>query len=1042
MTFCGLAFQVSPSDVIGSSTRPAAPRFGTHRRRWLASTSALRIPIASAALALGVALSGEAHAQATVNPVQTTTYNIRPASNPITFGSATNIDTSARPFSYAVVGGTGIDWNVTVLGGARISASLGGIYIRTQGTVTNSGQITAATSGIFAGAGVVSVINEASGTITGANFGVVGNTGSSLVNSGTIKGGATGVELVAGSVVNSGTINGTTQAGLYLFNGATVTNQAGGTITSSGHNAITLQSGGSVINQAGGTISGTAAPTNGILLVAGGSVTNAGTITGGADGVSARGGSSVVNSGAIYGGLKGVAIAASSVLNLAGGTISGGGVGGVYIGGSGTVTNLGTITSGNVGVVATNGGTVANAATIHGGYAGVDMVGTGSVTNQAGGTISGGSIGVRLGGGSVTNAGTITGTGGTAVLFAGSGNNTLILQTGSVLNGDAVGSTAAGATNALVLQGTGSANNSFLNFNTLDVQASGLWALNGVSTIGATTIDGGTLVVGDASHPTAALTSPVTVNAGGALAGQGTLIGNVAVLAGGAIAPGAASPYSTLNVTGNASFASASLYQVNINGSTGQSDKLVLSGAATLSGGAVQVTYSGSLSRSSYDILHAAGGLGSTTFAGVSSNLTGFGYSLSYSPTDVFFNLTSAQLGSGAGLNRNQQNVANAINNFFNAGGTLPAGFAPLFGLTGANLGNALSQLSGEAPTGAQQSAFQLMDGFLGLTSDPQINGGGGTGVGALPFAPERSSLPPDLALAYAKAMKAPPGQGPMFDQRWNVWGSAFGGGNRTDGDPVTGSHDVSATAAGVAAGADYRLAPNTKLGFALAGGSTNWTLSQGLGSGHGDAVMIGVYGKTYYGPAYLTGSLAAAEHWVSTDRMALGDHLTAHFDAQSYGGRIEGGYRFATAFGGIAPYAAAQFQSFRMPAYAETDLAGGGFGLAYAARNATDTRSELGGRFDREIIPWQSDEVVTLTARVAWAHDWVSNPTLAASFQALPGQSFLVNGAAPAKDSALASTGAEVCFASNWSIAAKFDGEFAVHSTTYAGTGVLRYRW
>jgi hypothetical protein len=35
----------------------------------------------------------------------------------------------------------------------------------------------------------------------------------------------------------------------------------------------------------------------------------------------------------------------------------------------------------------------------------------------------------------------------------------------------------------------------------------------------------------------------------------------------------------------------------------------------------------------------------------------------------------------------------------------------------------------------------------------------------------------------------------------------------------------------------------------------------------------------------------------------------------------------------------------------------------------------------------------------------------------------------------------AEVRFASNWSIAAKFDGGFAANSTTYAGTGIVRYR-
>jgi hypothetical protein len=32
-------------------------------------------------------------------------------------------------------------------------------------------------------------------------------------------------------------------------------------------------------------------------------------------------------------------------------------------------------------------------------------------------------------------------------------------------------------------------------------------------------------------------------------------------------------------------------------------------------------------------------------------------------------------------------------------------------------------------------------------------------------------------------------------------------------------------------------------------------------------------------------------------------------------------------------------------------DITGGGFGLTYNARNATDTRSELGSRFDEQII-------------------------------------------------------------------------------------------
>ncbi len=178
-----------------------------------------------------------------------------------------------------------------------------------------------------------------------------------------------------------------------------------------------------------------------------------------------------------------------------------------------------------------------------------------------------------------------------------------------------------------------------------------------------------------------------------------------------------------------------------------------------------------------------------------------------------------------------------------------------------------------------------------------------------------------------------------------------------------------------------------------------NWSLANGLGGGRSDALQAGVYAATHSGPAYVAAALAYANHWMSTDRFAFaGDHLTADFNAQSFGARIDGGYRVAMPAGAMTPYAAVQAQSFRTPSYTETDVNGGGFALAYNARTATATRSELGARFDNQ-IRLDPNAVLALRGRLAWAHDWVSDPSLAAAFQALPGASFIVNGAAPAKD-------------------------------------------
>ncbi len=148
----------------------------------------------------------------------------------------------------------------------------------------------------------------------------------------------------------------------------------------------------------------------------------------------------------------------------------------------------------------------------------------------------------------------------------------------------------------------------------------------------------------------------------------------------------------------------------------------------------------------------------------------------------------------------------------------------------------------------------------------------------------------------------------------------------------MIGSTDVIASDYGFAAGMDYRTTPNTRIGFALGGGGTNWNLAQNLGGGRSDAFFAGGYSTTHFGPAYVSAALAFANHWFTTNRIAFGDQLTAHFDGQSYGARAEAGYRYglpATGYIiGVTPYAALQAQAFHTPSYSETDLNGGGFGL------------------------------------------------------------------------------------------------------------------
>ena len=277
--------------------------------------------------------------------------------------------------------------------------------------------------------------------------------------------------------------------------------------------------------------------------------------------------------------------------------------------------------------------------------------------------------------------------------------------------------------------------------------------------IGGTNVMAGTLNV-TGSIADSNLTS---VSGGGDLIGTGT-VGVVKINSGGVFAPGASgAPGTNMTASGNLAFASGAVYLVQLDPST--STKANVSGAATLTGATAEAQFaSGSYLTKQYQILQTTGGLGGTTFANL-SNVglpSGFTDSLSYSGTDVFLDLVPTRPLNG--FTTNERNVANALNNYFNSGGTLPANFVPVFGLTGGALASALMQLDGEVATGSEVPAFQLMDEFLNLMLDPFVDGRLGNGAygsdAAMGFAPDAQTiLPPDVALAYAGVLKAPPGR-------------------------------------------------------------------------------------------------------------------------------------------------------------------------------------------------------------------------------------------------------------------------------------------
>jgi uncharacterized protein with beta-barrel porin domain len=113
---------------------------------------------------------------------------------------------------------------------------------------------------------------------------------------------------------------------------------------------------------------------------------------------------------------------------------------------------------------------------------------------------------------------------------------------------------------------------------------------------------------------------------------------------------------------------------------------------------------------------------------------------------------------------------------------------------------------------------------------------------------------------------------------------------------------------------------------------------------------------------------------------------------------------------------------------------------LSYGGKSATASCSELGVRTDKSFAV--KDGIFTLRGRFVWAHDFNPDRNIAATFQTLPGASFVVNGAGQAHDAALVASSAEMKWLNGFSFAGTVDGESSSVTRSYAGKGVARYSW
>lgn len=463
---------------------------------------------------------------------------------------------TVRVDASGALGTDAIDAAGGAIGASALGVSVGNTFRLGAGGLTLDGTQGFTVSGLLTGTGALRVTGAQAVTLTGAND----YTGGTIINAGaSVTGNATSLQR---NIVNNGTVTFSDSAnGSY-----------GGVMTGSG-NLVKQGTGTLTINNLLGHQGNTSIEAGALRLGAGGSLSQLATV--------------ILNPGA--------------TLDLSGGanqSINGlAGMGGTVMLGASMLSLVNTSATTFSGVIEGSGGLVKSGLQT--------QTLTGANTFTGGVNITDGKLALGTGGSLAAGSVVTVGAQGTFDISAAS-NTTL-----AALNGP--GGTVALGANTLTL-GAGAYAGVIGGTGGITKNTAGSLTLNGVNTYtGATQVSAGALLVGgSAVNAGARLNSAVTVANGASIGGFGQVNGNVAVQAGGRLAPGA--PGGVFTVNGNLALAQGSQMDFffgapGSSGAAGAGHSVQVNGDLTLNGAQLNVNDAGGFGVGLYRLFDYTGSL-------------------------------------------------------------------------------------------------------------------------------------------------------------------------------------------------------------------------------------------------------------------------------------------------------------------------------------------------------------------------------------------------------------------------------------------------
>lgn len=384
----------------------------------------------------------------------------------------------------------------------------------------------------------------------------------------------------------------------------------------------------------------------------------------------------------------------------------------------------------------------------------------------------------------------------------------------------------------------------------------GILTLSGVNTYtGGTTIQNGTLIVGDATHPTATLVGAVKVETGATLRGHGTIGGSVNNF--GTVRPGAS--IGTLTIQGDYTQQPGSIFAVDVEADD-QASLLKVKGTATIHDNTQVSVIAGHGAwkpETTYTILEAEGGLNGQ-FTSLNTNLAFLTPALAYTSHDVlltfirkdvpFIDITQTP---------NQRATAQAVAQLRTDNPIIEA----ILSLDAPMARHAFDQLSADIYPSSRKAMLDSNRYVRNVMSE-QSQGQHGQ-------IQERAGY-----------------NAHVWANTWGHWGRT-----RTDGNAAT----MRADGGGVLIGSDLSIGKTSRAGLLLGYVDDRLKLKDREAKATGHSVQFGAYGRTSLDAITVEGSVIYGHHRSNVQRdIAFGgfkDNVDGKIKGESISAHVEASY-------------------------------------------------------------------------------------------------------------------------------------------------------